>query len=352
LLLLIPRLSAAAGTASGSARAPEVQRAQAFWDRLSAEAKKHEEGASSGDAERNQKELAQVDSDLRSYLGTHPGDSEAVLMLMNFYFLRAGMETFRLMWTQKSELGPDIEAYGAIVDRALEADSMNAKLHFWRGRLYAGAGDWNGGAVTNARLPEAIRETRRAIALDPKDTSFHESLASILFASGDESGAREEYHRVRADHPMYLVLHDWERLPAIQGLEPISVAGRAPEALSSLGVVAHMYLFHGSFSNFMSEAHRFWPGLKLAGADTSSWKSQGYARRGGYHLVWSGDALKPAAHGETQPDFGAGGVWMDVTEMRVDEKSLAEMPKGTKVGDVLCSVSFLNLRAMAGMPER
>jgi hypothetical protein len=77
------------------------------------------------------------------------------------------------------------------VERALEADTSNAELHYWKGRLYALPEFTQDGVPSRIpRLNEAIRETRRAVALDPKEPMYRQSLAFLVLQNGDEGAAR------------------------------------------------------------------------------------------------------------------------------------------------------------------
>lgn len=274
-------------------------------------------------------ELHDVDAALREYLTQNPNDTGAAVASMEIYGIRE--------LTERSRVGDDVPIYATIADRALRADSTNAALHFWRGRLYAASGERDSiGATTNAPLSDALREARRAVALDPTERRYRESLGSILLATGDEAGARTTYRELGTDHPIYLLLHDWERMPAIRGMERT----QTPEALA-LGALARSYFFKGHSTEFVSQARTHWPGFRLAGGDTTH---TGYEHRGRCHLVWKGDVLAVDPHGKAQPELGTGGFWIDVLEVNATEKILPQVGHGIKAGETFCIVTCLDLR--------
>jgi len=327
-----------------------VKRAQVLLDRLGdlATAVDPEARAKAGwgDPEANLKELRESDAGLKEYLQAHPNDAPAVVLLMRIYDLRSTLDVFSF-FTGSSNLMKENEAYASILDRALGADSLNAELHYWRGRLYAAYGDpAQMGIAPNPHLPDAVREARRAVSLDPKEGRYKENLAGMLLANGDEAGARALYREVKADHPMYLLLHDWERMPNIEGAETIRLGmpGTPMGMLTAMGAMARALVFRGTAAEFERRCRERWPGFHLAWSDTADSVRTRAPRQGHQLLRWKGDILVPDPSVKERPALGTGGIWLEAAEERARDSEAAQLGHGIKPGDTICTVFLINLR--------
>ena len=289
------------------------------------------------------KELREINSQLREYVAKNPTNSRAAILSVKTYFLGVGLDPFGFFKATQSSGSTGLDVYGRILDQALRADSLNAELHYWKGQV---DGDLRSGAKpSDPRLHEAVRETRRAVSLDPKSTRYREALASLLLKIGDEAGARDLYREVRADHPMYLSLHDWERIPHIEGLQPLQGMGAdMPGLMTGTGPGTRMFLFRGRAAEFEQRCRNVWPGFALVREDSSARPKDDALVRGDRLFRWNGDVLELEPDVRKQPARGNGGIWVVVVEERADERKLPYLGEGVKIGDVYCTVGFVNLR--------
>jgi len=295
-------------------------------------------------------EIEQVDLGLRDHLKEHPGDTRGAVLLMQIYSNRVMIDTFKSLWTGEPGLMNETEPYSTILDRAIEADSQQAELHYWRGRLYAvHASPLDRDATPNPRLPDAVREMRRAVAINPKDESYRGSLAYLLLAGGDQVGARSIYKELdHGHHPMYLLLHDWERMPQIEGTVVIAEGAMVcSEFLSTfmdfVGGRARYLVFRGSVPEFERKCRKRWPSFHLVVSDTSGVKL-GWGPKMGQHLRWKGEALEPTIADGKEPQIGEGGIWVEVEQRRAQAGDPPNRRPGIKTGGIYCDVAFINKR--------
>jgi hypothetical protein len=295
-------------------------------------------------------EIEQVDLGLRDHLKEHPADTRGAVLLMQIYSNRVMIDTFKSLWTGEPGLMNETQPYSGILDRAIEADPQRAELHYWRGRLYAvHASPHDEDATPNPRLPDAVREMRRAVALDPKDESYRASLGYLLLAGGDQAGARSLYKDLdHGHHPMYLLLHDWERMPQIEGTVVIAEGAMVcSEFVSTFmdfaGGRVRYLVFRGSVPEFERKCRKRWPSFHLVVSDTSR-VTLGRGPKMGQHLRWKDEALEPAVADGTEPLPGAGGIWVEVQERRAEAGDPPNRHPGIKTGDTYCDVAFTDKR--------
>ena len=324
--------------------APAVNRAEQFMKRLGTKER--------GNPDSLLIEIEQVDLGLREYLREHSGDTRAAVLLMQIYSNRVMIDTFKFLWTGDPGVMNEIQPYSAILDRAIEADSQSAELHYWRGRLYAvHASPPDQDATPNPKLPDAIREMRRAVAINPKEESYRASLAYLLLAGGDQAAARSLYKDLdHGHHPMYLLLHDWERMPKIEGTV-VSAEGAmvCSEFLSTFldfaGGRVRYLVFRGSALEFERKCRKHWPSFHLVVSDTLG-ASHGRGPKMGQHLRWKAEALEPAIADGKEPELGEGGIWVEVQERRAEASDPPGKRPGIRNGDTYCLVEFSNKRKL------
>ena len=298
------------------------------------------------------KEMEQVDLGLRGHLKEHPKDTRAAVLLMQIYWNRVMVDTIKFIWTRDPGFMNETQPYSAILDQAIKGDPQNAELHYWRGRLYAVHESPPGEEPTaNPFLEDAIREMRRAVAINPKEESYRAGLGYLLLSGGDQAAARSLYKDLdHGHHPMYLLLHDWERMPEIGGavLRAEGAFGIS-EALSTLlgfaGGRFRYFVFRGSAREFEGKCRKLWPSFHLAVTDTSGVK-QGMTPAMGQHLSWNGEALEPDSTGRKWPEIGAGGIWVGVGEERAKASDPSDRHPGIKSGEIYCIVQLTNERKL------
>ncbi len=303
------------------------------------------------------------DLELQDYLKSKPTDVEAALVLMRLHNTRTGIIGYIALFTGAVAAPEQPEPYAGIVDRALQADSLNAELHYWRGRLYSlPEAIKEGSEYQMPRLQEGIREIRRAVAIDPKETKYRESLAYLVLQSGNEAEARAMFKARAQDHPMYLLLHDWERMPVIAG----TVAQKNPMqyAFTQSSILAYpaltmsrLYLFHGTAAKFEASCRKRWRSFHLILDPDPQKRYPEGTHRYAQHLSWKGDVLEPDAvqsqvSGGQQPGLGTGGMWVEVMESRALATDPTDAHPGIKPGESYCAVEFSNKRAIDADSEK
>jgi hypothetical protein len=348
-LILAAALLLAAGPARSGEVPPAVGRAETLVRRVGAlmAASGRDSVAVPSDSLREDiSQVDRIDADLRAYLEGNPQDTHAVLLLMRLYDIRSAMDLLPALFGGTSRVMADNRAYASIVDRALRADSSNAELHYRRAQLLAASGDpGEMGIGPNPRLPDALREARRALALDPRNETYQDCLAGLLLRTGDEAGARAIYRALSPTNPMYLLLHDWERMPSIEGTETTLAGdpGTPGGLLTGMGAVMRHMIFHGTAIEFERRCRTHWPGFRLAGGDTAA-AGRGVVRAGGQLLRWNGDSLEPVPGVLRSPGLGTGGLWLEVEEYRAAEGNVKEL--GGRPGETYCLVTLMNLRKL------
>jgi hypothetical protein len=338
-LFLLP----AANTAWCEEGPDAVHRAEQFMKRLGSK-------ESRGNPDSLLIEIEQVDLGLRDHLQEYPKDARAAILLMQIYSNRVMIDTFKFLWTGEPGVMNETHPYSEILDRAIEGGSQSADLHYWRGRLYAvHASPPDQDATPNPKLPDAIREMRRAVAINPKDESYRASLAYLVLAGGDQAGARSLYKNLdHGHHPMYLLLHDWERMPVIEGtVLRAEGAMVCSEFLSTFldfaGGRVRYLVFRGSAAEFERKCRKRWPAFQLAVSDTSG-VTHGRGPKMGQHLRWKGEDLEPAIADGKEPEIGQGGIWVEVEERRAQPSDPPGQHPGIRNGEIYCDVEFSNKR--------
>jgi hypothetical protein len=154
---------------------------------------------------------------------------------------------------------------------------------------------------------------------------------------------------------VYLLLHDWERMPKIEGTvaqkNPMQFAASqsSPLAYAAL-TMSRLYQFHGTAEEFEKKCRKQWPTFHLL-LDPDRARYPEGSRRYAQHLRWKGDLLEPDAvqsevSGGQQPGIGGGGIWLEVMESRALATDPPDQHPGIKPGEIYCSVEFNNKRSL------
>ena len=102
------------------------------------------------------------------------------------------------------------------LDRLLAADPRNSEALYFQGRMLGGP--CQGGKRCN--LGEAIPLLRKAVEAAPKNVKYREVLALFLADEGRPGEARRVLSAgAKKNHPMLMVLEDWEKLSVPDGTE-------------------------------------------------------------------------------------------------------------------------------------
>jgi hypothetical protein len=335
-----------AGTSAAPANSP-VQRARALQKQLES---KH--------PAINPDSLLQVmesnDRDLCAYLKSNPGDSEAAVLLMQIHDGRALFDEYAKIYSGGLEESRPSEPYLEIVKGALRTDSLNAELHYWMSRLCSIPQLTPDGRPAGIpRLPEAVEEARRSVAIDAGEPAYRNNLAYLLLLAGDEPGAREIFRHLDKDHPLYLLLHDWERMPVIEGTIAQKDSGgfmlpiTSPLAYEFAGMT-RSYVFCGPATALEKNCRERWPSFRLF-LDPDSTRHSPGTRRYAQHLKWRGDDLEPDAvlsdvSGGQEPGVGGGGIWVEVLEIRALATDPPDLHPGVSPGQPYCRLEFHNKR--------
>lgn len=294
------------------------------------------------------------DQDLCAYLKSNPGDSEAAVLLMQIHEGRATFNEYAKIFSGDLEEPRPSEPYLEIVEGALRTDSLNAELHYWKSRLCSLPQLTPDGQPAGIpRLSEAVQEARRSVAIDAKEPGYRNNLAYLLLLAGDEPGAREMFRRLDKNHPLYLLLHDWERMPVIEGtiaqknygafMLPIS----SPLAYEFAGMI-RSYVFCGPATALEKSCRAHWPSFRLL-LDPDTTRHRPGTRRYAQHLRWRGDNLEPDAvlsdvTGGQQPGAGGGGIWVEVLEIPALATDPPDLHPGVSPGQPYCRLEFYNKR--------
>lgn len=336
---------AAASPSWCSQIAPPLQRAKALLSDM--------ESTPPNNPDSLWKAIESTDLDLLGYLRSNPIDTEAALLLMRIHDGRMVLTAYMNLWAGELETSEQPEPYAAIVEQALGTDTLNAELHYWKSRLCWVPKPIAGRLAGITKLEEAVQEARRAVELDSAESRFRENLAFLLVVSGDESSARTMYKKLGADHPMYLLLHDWERMPAIEGTVPQIDSSRyvvplsSPIAYAAAGM-SRSCLFRGTAAEFEKRCRNHWPSFRLLLDPDKSRHPEG-TRRYAQHLRWNGDILEPDAvqsdvSGGSEPGIGGGGIRVEVLESRALASDPSNWHPGVKPGEIFCWVEWHNKR--------
>ena len=297
------------------------------------------------------------DLDLLKYMQAHPSDSQAAGVLMRLHDLRISLTHWigLLSLSGDLEVSDDVAPYIAVVELALLADSTSAELHHYRSRLISFPKLKDGRLSEAPNVNEALREAKKAVEIAPDNPAYRENLAFLLLLAGDERAARDLYRKIDPSHPMYLYLHDWERMPRIEGLVAVDDSMRyllpitSPLSIMSAGGI-RTHVFLGPATAFERNCRKLWPSFRLI-PDTNQTHSR-YPKgktRYAQHLRWIGDKLEPDAKpsdvvGGQEPGVGDGGIWMEVVESRALPSDPAGHRPGIKDGEIYCRVEFHNMR--------
>lgn len=330
-----------------------------------------EAGTYKGGREELGKKVEAAERDLQTYTKRNPNDDAGVLLMMRLY--EAGMrsrmydlshksgdfDTTAALSARMASLRDKITApYNAVLDRALTRAPGNAEFHYWKGRMYALFEPLRNEGSLDAQhttLPQAIQEMRRAVALSAAGVKYREGLAALLLANGQDAEATSIYRDLSGGrHPMYLLLHDWERvkLPQKAVADPASTTSLVQRAQFRGKDYAlarsRAFLYPGTAAQLISECKRHWPAFRLVAraaqkGDRSGLKSFSQV------FTWKGDALVPSASSEKNlPQSPQGGIGINVFEMRAPKAAKPGPRLGVPPGAVYCAIAVENFRAVQG----
>jgi len=300
------------------------------------------------------KAMEASESDLDRHLTSNPTDAEAVTLLMQIQEARQVATSFIQMFGGTVKADPGAEHRLALVERALEADSVHAELHYWRSRLLSDPKlSPEGNPLGIPRLEDALREANRAVSLAPEERAFRENLAFLTLVSGNESKAMAMYREMDREHPMYLRLHDWERVPRIEGTIAVPDSGEyllpISHPLASIAVTGtRSYLFPGTVVELEASCRKNWPTFRFV-ADQDVGRYRDGTRRYAQHFSWDGDRLEPDAdiadvQGGTAPGIGDGGIWIEVLERVALDSDPAHVRSAVAAGETYCWIELHNNR--------
>lgn len=315
-------------------------------------------GSIAAEADRDSllRELEGAEEGLRDHLAIHAGNSGDVALLMRLYMARVRFDAFRYLVTHEPGVLFTTEPYGTIVDRALSADPGNGLLHYFRGYLYSvHEPPEDGEFLPNPSLSDAVREMRRAAALDPSEASYRASLAYLLIGEGKYDEARSIYKDLlHGKHPAYELLSDWERMPDIEGTRITQRGAFLPEPLSAMlgftDVRYRGFVYPGPAGEFEARCHELWPEFRLTERESHG-QAGDERRQFAGHLVWKGGRLEPDPAGDAGPSLAGGGFWIEVGEHRATERVPAALRPGIEPGAVFCSVSIMDARPLEAEKE-
>ncbi len=355
------KVSSAAGIKNPS---PQVKRAQDLVVSLEA-------GTYKGNREALGKSVEAAERDLQTYAKRNPNDDAGVLLMMRLY--EAGMRSRMYDLSHKSavfdttaSLGARMAAlrgkitapYNAVLDRALQRAPGNAEFHYWKGRLYALFEPLrNEGRLDtqNSTLPQAIRELRLAVSVSPNEVKYREGLAALLLANSQEAEAIAIYRDLSGGrHPMYLLLHDWERLKLPQkAVADPAVTASLVQRAQFIGrdyslARSRAFAYPGTAAQFMSDCKQRWPAFRLVQRPAGKGERTG-VKSYSQIFTWKGDALVPsAASVKNLPQSPQSGIGINVFEMRAPQSKKPDPRIGVPPGKIYCAIAFENFRNVQG----
>jgi hypothetical protein len=378
LLLALSLPVGAARTAAGAAPSSAKPAAAPALKNPTGPAKKAQDlvqsleaGTFKGSREELGSKVEAAERDLQTYTKRNPNDEAGVLLMMRLY--EAGMrsrmydlshksgdfDTTAALSSRMAALRDKITApYNTVLDRALTRAPGNAEFHYWKGRLYALFEPLRNEGQMDAQhstLPQAIQEMRRAVALSAADVKYREGLAALLLANGQDAEATAIYRDLNGGrHPMYLLLHDWERvkLPqktVVDQASTTSLVQRSQFRGKDYALArSRAFLYPGTAAQFMNDCAKRWPAFRLVQraaqkGDRSGLKSYSQI------FTWKGDALAPSASSEKNLQKAPqGGIGINVFEMRAPQAKKPDSRLGVPPGKVYCAIALENFRTVQG----